>query len=180
MSVWKETVGQQPNIELEISDLPRPRPKPAPARVWEPHRPGEVTGPGQERWGDGFGTSGPDAGYAFHLVKGQELILADTEHRAAAETVVAALAAARASHFGRGPTRGDIEVAALILGYLPDGIPADMVSRLREARRRWVAAAGHSQGRLTGLVAAVDPVALVSTLGEVRTTLAAGETPIEV
>ena len=38
----KDHVGQQPNIELEMADLPRPRPKPQPAHGWVPGRPGEL------------------------------------------------------------------------------------------------------------------------------------------
>ena len=61
-------MGQQPNIELEIADLPRPRPAPDPARRWKPSRPGELHSPEEVPWGGAFGTTGPDTGFVYRLI----------------------------------------------------------------------------------------------------------------
>ena len=85
-------MGQQPNIELEIADLPRPTARPAPARRWSPSRPGEMNTPEDVPWGGAFGTTGPDTGYALSLVGQRDLVLAHGEHRANAEAAIAAVA----------------------------------------------------------------------------------------
>ncbi|MEA2011456.1 MAG: hypothetical protein U9N78_12185, partial [Actinomycetota bacterium] len=109
-------MAQQPNIEAPISAQPQRLSGTGPERSWSPNRPGELTGTGMP-WGGAFGMPGPDAGYALKLVAGRELILADHEHRADATAAVAAVAAARSSLVGRGPTKGDVDAAIVILGY---------------------------------------------------------------
>lgn len=170
---WKETVGQQPNIELEISDLPRPSRRPDPARGWVPQRPGELGGPEDMPWGDGFGTTGPDAGYALTLVADRKLDLADGEHRANVNVAVAAVASARSALFRRGPTGQDIDLALVLLGYDTTGVPHEMATNLAEKRVGWFAAVAHHANKLHGFIAALDKKVLRMTAEEARSQMAA-------
>jgi hypothetical protein len=168
-------VGQQPNIELEISDLPRPRPKPDPARAWVPGRPGELGGPEDMKWGAGFGVTGPDAGYAMTLTKSRVMTLADGEHRGNAEAAVAAVAAARSSLYGRAPTKQDIDFALVVLGYDTTDLPTDIVFELGEKRLVWFAAVGHQPGRLTSFLSRIERSVLRLSAAEARAMMARGD-----
>ena len=168
-------MGQQPNIELDISGLPRPRPKPDPARSWTPGRPGELGGPDDHRWGAGFGTTGPDAGYALSLVKRRGFELAEGEHRGNTNVALAAVASARSSMFGRGPTMKDVDLAAVLLGYDAAGLPTETVADLARSRLAWFAAAGHHPENLTSFLAAIDAGTLRLTADEARNRMAQGE-----
>ena len=167
-------MGQQPNIELEMADLPRPRPKPEPARSWVPDRPGELNGPEDMKWGSGFGVTGPDAGYALVLAKRREFELGDGEHRANADVAVAAVAAARSSLFRRGPTGKDLDLALVLLGY--DGsVPETMRAQLAERRISWFTGAAHHPAKLVGFIAHLSPETLRLTADEARVRMAKGE-----
>jgi len=168
-------VGQQPNIELEISDLPRPRRKPGLPEGWTPGRPGELGGPEDMRWGAGFGTPGTDAGYAHSLAAQREIALAEDEHRANADLAIAAVAAARSSMFGRAPTKKDVDLALVLLGYDDAGVAAAASSALAKQRLEWFAAAGHHPEKLREFVSDLDPNLLKLTADEVRSRMAAGE-----
>jgi hypothetical protein len=91
-------------------------------------------------WGGAFGTPGPDTGWALKLVRAADL----PERTEGLELVLAALMAARASHFGRAPVPEDLEVAKTLAGF-GEGLPADFVER----RGRWIEATAHepSPGR---------------------------------
>ena len=167
-------MGQQPNIELTISDLPRPRPKPDPARSWVPERPGELGGPDDHRWGAGYGATGPDAGFAMALVAARPLQLAAGEHRSNANAGLAALAAARASLFGRAPTKQDVDLAEVLLGFDVEGLAEDTVINLASKRLDWFAAAAHHPHKLTAFLASIDPDVLRLTAVEARERLAQG------
>ncbi len=167
-------MGQQPNNELAISDLPRPVAHPAPARSWAPGRPGEIDGPGIH-WGGGFGTTGPDTGYALKLVGRRHLELAEGESHHGAETAVTLLAGARASFFGRAPVLADIDAAAAILGYTTEGVPAERVAQLSAERPHRVANLAHDPARARALVGAVPVEALTAPLADIRRRLEAGE-----
>ena len=167
-------MGQQPNIELTISDLPRPRPKPDPARSWIPGRPGELGGPDDHKWGAGYGATGPDAGYALSLVSGCTLQLTEDEHRTNANVALAAVASARASLYGRGPTKKDVDLALVLLGYDTDGVPEATTTALASSRLEWFAAAGHHPAKLTDFLASLDPGALRLTAAEARERMAQG------
>jgi hypothetical protein len=171
-------MGQQPNIELEISDLPRPTTHTSPPRRWAPNRPGDFLGPGEVPWGGAFGTVGPDPGYALRLVRQRDIDTAPGESRHNAEVGIAAIAAARAPYFGRAPTPGDIDVAMTILGYLPDGIPAALVDRLATERPAWMVNLAHDDARTRRLVAAVPVENLAAPLDDLRARMAAGESLI--
>jgi len=166
-------VGQQPNIELEISDLPRPRRKPDPARSWVPDRPGELGGPEDMQRGAGFGRTGPDSGYALSLITARRLDLADGEHRANVDAALAAVVAARASLFGRGPTGRDVDLAVVLLGLdstVSDGVRDELAGK----RKKWSAAAGHHPANLYGFVSALDDEVLRLTADEARARMASG------
>ena len=127
-------MGQQPNVPLQMEDLPRPELDPAPARRWVPQRPGDLSGPGESRWGGAYGTPGPDSGYALSLLAGS------SEGRDADTTAaLAVLMMARASHFGRAPTSTDSEVAEAVLGLAGGSAPggaAEVVRGVARSARR--------------------------------------------
>jgi hypothetical protein len=129
-------MGQQPNIEIDPSDLPRPTAEPGPARRWRPTRPGVIVAPEQMPWGGAFGTPGPDTGWALKLVRSAEL----SGRTDGLEGVLAALMGARASLFGRAPVLEDLEVAKLLAGLGAD-LPVEVIER----GRRWVEATSHEK-----------------------------------
>ncbi len=167
-------MGQQPNIELEMADLPRPTERPGAPRRWSPTRAGELGHPADIPRGGRFGNPGPDAGYALTLLEGRDIPIAPGESRRDAVAAVAALMTARASGFGRAPVVGDAEVAETILGYR-EGAPADLVS----ARTAAVAGLAHHPANSRTLVAAADAGALLSSPDRVRERVEAGETLID-
>jgi hypothetical protein len=126
-------------------------------------------------WGGAYGNTGPDTGYVLSLIAGRDLELAAGEHRHNAEAGVATLAAARASHFGRAPTMGDVDVAATLLGYDTDGLPADLVVSLVADRADWLANLGHDAVRSRTLVASVPLDVLAAPPQEIRRRMSAGE-----
>jgi len=145
-------MGQQPNVEIDLSDLPRPTPEPDPPRRWRPTRPGIITSPDQMPWGGAFGTPGPDTGWALKLVRSADL----PDRSEGLELVLAALMGARASLLGRAPIPEDLEVAKILVG-IGEGVP----SKLSERRGRWIEATAHepSPGRIA--VSEIEPDLLV-------------------
>ena len=141
-------MGQQPNVDVDSSDLPRPTPDTDPPRRWRPTRPGVIVSPDQMRWGGAFGTPGPDTGWALKLVRAADL----PERSDGLESVLAALMAARASHFGRAPVPEDLEVAMILAGF-GEGLPADFVER----RERWIEATAHEPSPGRAAVADIEP-----------------------
>ena len=168
-------MGQQPNIELEISDLPRPTSHPGAPRRWRPERPGELGSPEVVPWGGAYGTTGPDTGYVLRLIADRHLPTVPGESHHNAEAAVAAVAAARASHFGRAPIGQDIDAAALLLGYDRDGVSDELADEIEAARPGWVANLGHDAAKARALVASVPLDVLVLHPDDIRTRLAAGE-----
>lgn len=168
-------MGQQPNIELEISELPRPTAHTAPARHWSPGRPGELNTPGDVPWGGAFGTTGPDTGYALKLVKRHDLELGPSEHRHNVDVAIAAVAGARASRYGRAPISKDIDVALIIFGFVPEGLPGDLIEDLARDRVAWFANVAHNPPKVQEIVAAIPVAVLESVPEELRTRMAAGE-----
>ena len=155
-------MGQQPNVEIDPSDLPRPVPDTDPPRRWRPTRPGVIVSPDQMPWGGAFGTPGPDTGWALKLVRAADL----PERTDGLEFVLAALMGARASHFGRAPVPEDLEVAKILAG-LGNGLPPDLIER----RERWVESTAHepSPGRLA--VSEIEPELLALKPGEIKSRL---------
>ncbi len=165
-------MAQQPNIELPISELQQRASGIGPERPWTPNRPGELTGTGMP-WGGAFGTPGPDTGYALKLAADRELILADHEHRADADAAVAAVAAARSSLTGRGPTKGDIDAAIVILGYDTEG---DFGS----VRAAAIGGSAHHPLRIRRLIAGIPTDVYDANADELRERVASGESLIEI
>ncbi len=166
-------MGQQPNIELEIPDLPRPRPKPDPARSWVPDRPGELGGPEDMQWGSGFGRIGPDSGFALSLIAARELELPAGEHRANVDAALAAVVSARASLYGRAPTGKDVDAALVLLGLDP-ATPESLSTELAAKRKKWFAAVAHHPENLYSFVSSLDAEVLGLTAEEARSRMALG------
>ncbi len=146
-------MGQQPNIELDASDLPRVGLEPGVARRSAGGRPGEITTPQEAVYGGSFGRPGPDAGWVVRVVKAAEF---DRSERGI-EGVVASVAGARAAHNGRGPTSSDVEVALILLGLRPEGIPDDVVAQLSAARSIWLSKAAHEKVKGRSFLAQLSP-----------------------
>jgi len=159
-------MAQEPNVQLEIEDLPRHTATTAPPRPWKPERPGEITSPEEMPWGGAFGTIGPDTGYALAILSRRDLELLPGEDRHDAEAALTALMSARASHFGRAPVPKDADVAEALLGFGSDD---------PSWRRHWTANAGHDRDLRRALVAAVDPSVWGVSPDEVRGRIAGGE-----
>ncbi|HEY3941415.1 MAG TPA: hypothetical protein VGL60_02925 [Acidimicrobiales bacterium] len=124
---------------------------------WLPSRPGDQKGP-RRQGGAGFGTPGPDQGYAL-LVAGRfedRLRLAAGESAHDVIVGCAQLASRRAGLFGRAPTIYDVEMALRLFGFLDEAPPATVVAD----RSRRFAGVAHSYGRRQALVASV-PEALL-------------------
>ncbi len=105
------------------------------ASVWYPHRPADYRSqPGAVR-GPNMGNHGPDQGYALLLAERlrDRLHLAEHEHADDVLAGVVAIALRRASIVGRAPMMGDLELAALLFGYLDDA-PEPLV---KERARRF-------------------------------------------
>lgn len=70
--------------------------------------------------GPALGNQGPDQGYVLRLAEGMRdrLVLRPGEHAADAIAGACAIALRRASLFGRGPMREDLELALAAFGYL--------------------------------------------------------------
>ena len=146
-------MGQQPNIELVASDLPRSALEPGAARRGGSGRPGEVMTPEEAVSGGDFGRPGPDTGWVLRIVKATEF----DRSGSGIEAVVASVAAARAAHNGRGPTSSDVEVALILLGLRPEGIPDDVVAQLSSARARWLSKAAHERVKGRSFLSQLSP-----------------------
>jgi hypothetical protein len=164
-------VGQQPNIDLQMANLPRPTDPTAEPRRWAPGRVGEVRGPDDVPRGGRFGTPGPDAGYALTLLAEREIATAPGERRRDAMAAIAAVMSARASALGRAPVAGDAEVAEVILGYAG---PA--AGHTAEARAAAITGMAHHRAATRALIVGIDRTALVGSFDEVASRAAAGET----
>jgi len=167
-------LGQQPSIELELSDLPRPEPSRHPERRWRPNRPGDIQGPDEMPWGGSFGTTGPDTGYALALLPLFDIDPGPLQRRDLS-VGLAAVAGARASRFGRAPVKEDVELALFLFGFLPEGLPEDLVAGLVEDRHGWFANAAHEAEKGRRIAAAVPMEVLELPVEDVRRRMAAGE-----
>lgn len=158
-------MAQQPNIELDPSDLPRKGLDTSPARGWSAgDRPGVITAPGQVPAGGTFGTPGPDTGWALKIIRH---VGGDID--ANLESVLAALMSARAASFGRAPIPEDLAVAKLLCG-MGEGLPLELSAR----RRRWTTAVPHERSKGRSAVAEVGTEQLRMKPDELRKTLTVG------
>ena len=146
-------MGQQPNIELDASNAPRAVLEPGAARRGGNDRPGEITEPDEAVSGGAFGRPGPDTGWVLRIVRETEFDRSD----GGLEPVVASVAAARASLNGRGPTPADVEVALILLGLRPEGIPGDVVAQLSSARAKWLSKAAHERVKGRSFLSQLSP-----------------------
>ncbi|MBI5157788.1 MAG: hypothetical protein HZA58_07225 [Acidimicrobiia bacterium] len=140
-------MGQQPNIPLGIEDLPRHTPHPPAPGRWRPDRPGDLRTPGEVPYGVGFGTPGPDTGYALRLLRDRDLP-GGTERRADVTAAVAAVMGARAAALGRAPVPADVDAAITLLA-------------LDDAAASRLAGVAHDHARLRALVEAIPAHRLV-------------------
>lgn len=119
-------VPQSPGSDKYYESPPRRR------ESWRAERPGDLTD-GQPV-GTGFGSQGPDQGYALKLVKEFEdrvnLAHGERWEDAAAGCVLVGLK--RASLFGRAPVSHDLDIAFRVWGFLDDD-PADALVKLRKS-----------------------------------------------
>ncbi len=158
-------VAQEPNIELDGAVLPRQDLSTAAPRRWSPHRPGELGAPEEVPWGGAFGRPGPDTGWVLRLIRRAEFDRGDRPDEL--EELVANVAAARASLYGRAPVPQDIEVALVLLGLRPHQLPPDLADRLALERRAWLDQAAHEKAKGAAFMASIDPSVLRSTPEEV-------------
>jgi hypothetical protein len=161
-------MGQQPNIELEADDLPRSGPEPGAPDGWKPRRPGEITSPGDMPVGGVFGNPSPDTGWVRKLVRQAEF----ERDASALEDVVATIASARASVFGRGPVPDDVEAALVILGLRPDGVAPAVQSELNSRRSMWLSKVAHETVRGRAALDEIDRAFLHQSIDEIRAGIA--------
>ena len=127
-----------------------------------------------------YGRPGPDAGYALKLVQGRDLGIDDAQQAADAEAALAAVAAARASHFGRAPTSDDLDIALLVFGFLPEGLPEEILDALVGERGRWFSGLAHSPAKAGELVSALPVELLNSSFADLSSRMGAGERIVEI
>ena len=163
-------MGQQPNIELEISQLPRPEPAPGPPRRWSPDRPGDIESPDDVPWGGAYGTVGPDAGYALKLAASLRPTTVDGRAAADIEAVAAAIAAARASLRGRAPSSADVVVAYTLLGH-DDVLDEPIAAAVQEGWATAITGAARRVDVVRAVVASIPPDLLAGELDSVRSEL---------
>lgn len=142
-------MGQQPNIEIGLHELPREDLGTAPPRRWRPERPGLVSAPRDVPQGTDFGRPGPDSGFAFKLVSELE-----TPSETGLGSLLVGLVMARASRFGRAPSTQDVQVVLAIVG-LDDRSPEAARVAGEARRRRWLAAPAATRGQLA--LGEIDP-----------------------
>jgi hypothetical protein len=121
-----EFVPVKPMEDVRAYSSPPRRPEP-----WKADRPGDLTA-GQPR-GAGFGSQGPDQGYALLLVERfrSKLYLNDDEHFEDVAAGCLGVALKRASLLGRAPVVHDLTAAFTLWGFLDPAPPADLVALRR-------------------------------------------------
>lgn len=151
-------MAQQPNIQMpaRVADSASPRP----SDPWDPgSRPGVITNPADVPSGGPFGSPGPDPGWVLGLVRRIDI----PDRTPALESVIAALAAARAADLGRAAVPEDVRVAMLLCGF-GENLPNGLVER----RERWMAAVPHERYKGQTAVAEVDRGLLVLSADRIR------------
>lgn len=144
---------------------------------WVPVRPGEVVGRGGQPEVDAgrMGAPGPDQGYALTLVPllRDEVVLAEGERLADAESGCVAVALKRASLFGRAPVIHDLRVAYQLWGFLTADAPSGLVAERRK-RFEGVHLTVHHYPELRAVVDAVPARTLRLTPAQVAAQAPAG------
>src|SRR5690606_3476124 len=78
----------------------------------------------------------PDTGFALRIIEHAEVAQDDER----LQRVLAALMGARAAHFGRAPTAGDLQAALRLVG-----LAGERSDDLDARRERWLAALSHER-----------------------------------
>ena len=86
----------------------------------------------------------------------------------ALDDVVVAVASARASVFGRGPVPDDVEAALVVLGLREDGLPPELLERVRERRTSWLAKTAHEPVRGRAALDAIGREFLHQSVDDIR------------
>ena len=120
-------VPSEPTQKLRTYSSPPLRPG-----GWTADRPGEIDG--QQPKGQALGTTGPDQGYAYRLVRHVEdrLHLGDVKRDDAVAGGVA-LAMKRSALMGRAPVIHDLMAAFTVYGFLDADPPEQLKSLRRQA-----------------------------------------------
>ena len=159
-------MAQPTFVPVPDTDRVRPSiPAPVPLKA-RTGRPGELRSPSTPT-GRGYGTTGPDQGYALTLAHrlAPKLRLDGAEDRHDVAIGVALLGARRAALVGRAPSIHDLEVAAGLFGFLSEA-PVGLLA-LRRAAFSGVA---HSYDAQRALIDAVPEAALRCSPDEARDT----------
>jgi len=119
-------VPQPEYVPVRAADEVRPVERLPVPRGWRADRPGEQRG--SHPHAKGMGVPGPDQGYALHLARRFEGLLALSESESEEDAVAGCLGVAlkRASLFGRAPVIHDLELAFVVWGFA-QGSPDDLV-----------------------------------------------------
>ena len=171
-------MAQQPKIEVDPADVPRVGAEPQSPSAWRADRPGDFAGPADVPTGPGFGTPGPDTGYALKLLAARELELDGDEDPGRVHRAAVHLISARASHYGRAPTAHDGDVALALLG-LNSSLTGTVGTALSIDRKKWVAKAANAAKYGRALVASVDEEMLISPVGDIVAQLQDGVRPLQ-
>ncbi len=139
--------------------------------AWFADRPGDVVGLGGQPVGQGFGTSGPDQGYALKLAHRWEdkVVLAPDESRDDVIAGALGVALRRAALFGRAPVTYDLELALAVWGYLTNA-GTDLVT----FRRRLFEGCAHQYPAQREIADRVPAKTLAMKPAEVRSVIGAG------
>lgn len=170
-------MGQEPNIETPLSYVPVAAP--GPARRWTASRPGDLPTPEDVPWGAGFGTPGPDTGYALKLASQADLDLEPGEDRGKVESLLILIMGARASLFGKAPSADDLAFARLLVGLGSHAdVPEAGVKALAANRKHWAPRVSHGSAAARRLVTKLSPELLRLSVSDLRHQLALGEVPL--
>ena len=162
-------MAQQPNIELDASDLPRTDAERSAERRWSPRRPGEITSPDEMPNRAEFGHPGPDTGWALRLLGVADFDRSELGTRG--EEVLLSIIGARAGSIGRAPTPEDVEVALVLTGLQTEGLDDETAAVLHRHRRAWFHAAAHETSPGTAALEAIPSDVLAETPIHIRTLL---------
>jgi hypothetical protein len=154
-------VAQPEFVPISDIDDVRVGEKLPPAERWQATRAGDAG----KTEGTGFGSPGPDQGYALVLARRfyDKLELVEGEHRTDAVAGCVAVATKRAGCFGRGPTIYDLEFAFALWGFL-DGAATGLIAK----RKELFAEAAHSYWKRRAIADAVPQETLRMTPAMVR------------
>ena len=173
-------VGIDPYVPATRAQTPREQMELPPAKAWRPTRPGDIIG--LQPQGGAFGYQGPDQGYALKLASRlkNRVVLAAGESWHEAENAAIGVANRRASLFGRAPITDDVELAFLVMGFLPAGLPAAVVQRLTAIRHSFMPDLAHDPAAQRRVAESVAEDVVRSTPEAVRSRMSDGEVLVSI